>query len=177
VRYYVFAPDGTRFGPADIPLLNQWIGEGRLLPQHVLEDAATGARFPAQALPGLAFIVQSPHFAPYEQTPGREGMPVVSPRYTQPEYAGYDDGSGDLKKAWLYAFLGFFVCTPLFFNAFAACRRAEAKGNRKTAGPKIAVTIMLVVNILMIIVAVKALRGIGDAGTSMPDLSDSGLGQ
>lgn len=55
MQYYVIAPDGQRYGPADISTLNTWIAEGRLLPETQLQDAATGAVMAASTVPGLQF--------------------------------------------------------------------------------------------------------------------------
>jgi hypothetical protein len=72
--YYVIFPDGQRFGPADVPTLNQWIVEGRLQPTSSVEDATTGQRMMAAELMGLHWPV--PTGAPQ---PG----PAASP-YTRP---------------------------------------------------------------------------------------------
>jgi hypothetical protein len=40
--YYVIAQDGNRYGPADIPTLQQWVREGRIAPNTTLEDEVTG---------------------------------------------------------------------------------------------------------------------------------------
>ena len=55
MTYYVVAPDGQKYGPGDIMILNEWARLGRILPSTVVEDAATGARFEASQLPGLVF--------------------------------------------------------------------------------------------------------------------------
>ncbi len=44
---------GQKYGPADIATLNQWLAEGRVTPQSTLEDAETGERIIANAVPGL----------------------------------------------------------------------------------------------------------------------------
>ena len=41
MRYFVLAEDGKKYGPAETALLNQWIGEGRLLPDMQLEEEGT----------------------------------------------------------------------------------------------------------------------------------------
>ena len=53
MRYFVIGPAGEKYGPADVPLLNQWVREGRLLPGTFLEAEGNPARFPASALSGL----------------------------------------------------------------------------------------------------------------------------
>lgn len=55
MQYFVIAPDGQKYGPADVPTLNSWITEGRLLPDTQLQDTATGAVMAAAMVPGLQF--------------------------------------------------------------------------------------------------------------------------
>jgi hypothetical protein len=59
-QYYVLAQDGNRYGPADIPTLQQWINENRILPTTMLEDASTGQQLPASALSDLRFPTTMP---------------------------------------------------------------------------------------------------------------------
>jgi hypothetical protein len=55
--YYVIADDGQRYGPVDIATLNQWIADGRIVRHTNLEDAETGVRMAAPAIPGLLLPV------------------------------------------------------------------------------------------------------------------------
>lgn len=48
-------PDGQRYGPATPPHLADWVMEGRVLPDTVLEDAQTGQRLYASQVHGLPF--------------------------------------------------------------------------------------------------------------------------
>jgi len=57
VGYFVVHPGGQRYGPADLATLNQWAGEGRLIPDTTLVDEATGAQMFARDVPGLFFPV------------------------------------------------------------------------------------------------------------------------
>jgi len=152
VRYFVFAPDGTRFGPADIPTLNQWVLEGRLLPEHWLEDETTRVRLQAGQVPGIVFMVRRPEVSAGEAPPQ-----VYQAVYGRPEYAGYDDGSGDIRMAWMYIALGLLCCTPFIIGAFRACRRAQNKGNPKAASTRTAVWALLFVSLLLNIWGFRAL--------------------
>lgn len=57
-QYYVIAHDGNRYGPADIPTLQQWIQQNRILPSTMLENAETGQQLPASAISDLQFATQ-----------------------------------------------------------------------------------------------------------------------
>jgi len=51
--YYVVGPDGQKYGPAEPQQLQAWVMEGRITPQTFIEDATSGDRVPAAALPFL----------------------------------------------------------------------------------------------------------------------------
>jgi hypothetical protein len=63
--YYVIAQDGNRYGPADIPTLQQWVREGRIAPNTTLEDEVTGTQIRASLLPELS------HLFPSQPSPAR----------------------------------------------------------------------------------------------------------
>jgi hypothetical protein len=53
LRYFVHAPDGQQYGPADIPTINQWIVEGRVVPTTLLQPEGSTMRAAASTLDGL----------------------------------------------------------------------------------------------------------------------------
>lgn len=55
MRFFVVLGDGRKFGPADVPTLNQWIKENRLTPDSILEEELSGAQQPALELRELDF--------------------------------------------------------------------------------------------------------------------------
>jgi len=55
LRYFVHAPDGQQYGPADIPTINLWIAEGRLLPTTLLQPEGSTMRVAASTIDGLAW--------------------------------------------------------------------------------------------------------------------------
>jgi hypothetical protein len=66
-RYYVVLPDGQRYGPANVQLLNTWVMEGRVSPDTVVEDVLTGQRGLAGHIPGVGFgHSQAPAPAPQQ---------------------------------------------------------------------------------------------------------------
>jgi hypothetical protein len=147
VRYYVISSDGQRYGPADLPTLNQWIQEGRLLPNQMLEDEASGQRMPASSVSELNFPAQG------AQQPGQPtyapGQPYQQ-HYQRPEFGG-DDGAGDLKSAWIYAVLGLCCCLFLDIPAFIYANKAEAKGNPGAKVVKIFLYVVIALQVIGII--------------------------
>jgi len=97
MRYFVFGNNGEMYGPADIPTLNQWIAEGRLLPTSMIQEELGGARFAASMLRELAFV--RPGETSYLRNP-----------YVQQQI--YDNGAQDVKMAWLMGAISL-VCCPL----------------------------------------------------------------
>lgn len=132
MRYFVIGDDGQKYGPADIPTLQGWIREGRLLPTQQLEDEASGTRTVARAVNGLEFPPDftapgnpnvAPQGSPYQQgTPYQQGYP----RAGQP--VG-DTGQNDLTLAWVFGVLGLFFCCILDIPAIIFANRAYEKGN------------------------------------------------
>lgn len=72
MNYYVIGDQGQKYGPADVPTLNEWIAQGRVQPHTMLEDEASGGRIAARATPGLNFPMVPPPAAaagsPYPRT-------------------------------------------------------------------------------------------------------------
>ncbi len=55
LRYFILAPDGQPYGPADIPTINQWIAEGRILPTTLLQPEGSTMRVAASTIDGLVW--------------------------------------------------------------------------------------------------------------------------
>ncbi len=115
VMYYVISQDGQKFGPADVPTLNQWITEGRLAPDTLLQDASTGAQVLARGIPALKFGFNPP-IAPPTSNPYDMPSPVQAPaypRYQQPWHQPQGVSSGQLVGAWICTALApifIFIC-------------------------------------------------------------------
>jgi len=133
MRYFVIGANGELFGPADIPTLNQWITEGRLMPTSMLQEELGGARFAASMLPQLAFSASYP----------RGGVP--SP------YAA-DNGASEIKNAWIYGIIGFF-CFGIVLGpvGLAYALKAKQKGHPQAVGAVVLCSIVTVFAILGII--------------------------
>lgn len=100
--YYVIAHDGSRYGPADIEMLQQWVREGRVAPNTTLEDEFTGTQIRASLLPELSHLF--PSAAPPPTDAARQPPPM-------PRSAGTP--SGEATVALVFGILGLIFC-PVF---------------------------------------------------------------
>lgn len=55
MEFFIIGENGEKFGPADLATLNQWIGDGRVLPTTTVERSSDGVRGLASQVPGLNF--------------------------------------------------------------------------------------------------------------------------
>ncbi len=146
MRYYLIADDGQKYGPADLPTLNQWAAESRLRPDHQLEAETTGQRVQASTVQGLFF--PAPGAAPYQGY------------YQRPGDVSYDDGASDLKNAWIFAVLSILQCCPVVFGVLGIVysNKAKQKGNPNTVGPLALSIIGLCINFGFIVVRLGSMR-------------------
>jgi hypothetical protein len=166
VRYFVIGEDGQKYGPADIATLQNWVGEGRLLPTQQVEEEGSGIRMAAAAVNGLKFPT-APTQGPYAPGPAagqyrpQEGAGQMGSNYNRPMAGNYgDNGQGDVTAAWICFGIGVF-CFGIILEPMAIYygNRAISKGNDGGNLPKILAIIFLVLNILGII-AYVALIGV-----------------
>ncbi len=126
LRYFVYAPNGQRFGPADLPTLQQWVSEGRVLPSSLVEQELSGDRMAASAVPGLQFAGNAPYgpSAPMGgvQQPGQ--TPYAS--YHRPGMSGPSPvtvpGNNEITISWICGAVGistFFGCVWFPFGGLA----------------------------------------------------------
>jgi|GEM_PF-599512 len=78
MRYFVIHSSGQKYGPADLATLNQWVGEGRIMPGTELEDEATGSRLSAASVPGLNLGGPAPSTS---GAPAAPAAPVAGPGF------------------------------------------------------------------------------------------------
>jgi len=102
--YYVIAQDGNRYGPADIPTLQQWVREGRIAPNTTLEDEVTGTQIRASLLPELS------HLFPSQSVPPGDS-------YRQPPPMAGGGPSGRATTALVLGILGLLCCGLLSIPA------------------------------------------------------------
>lgn len=159
MRYYVIAPDGQRYGPADVETLNAWITEGRVTPNQLLEEEGSGTRVAASAVPGLVFPQQTNQsFAggqPYQNYYPRGGGPT-------PGGVPFDDGKQDVTYAWICGALGLCCCLGSIGGIYYA-NRAKQKGHPGAMAPMIFSIVMLCLSVLW-----GVFNGIAAAGRGLP---------
>ena len=145
MRYFVVADDGNKYGPADLPTLNQWAQEGRVLQTHMLEEETTGRRVAATSVPGLNWTAGGP--SPFESAQGAPGQPFQG-YYQRP---GYSNTSNDklLKEAWWCAVLSL-ICCGLVFGAVGLRKSLQLKdmGDSRYQGPMIVSIIGLALSLI-----------------------------
>lgn len=114
MQFHVVLPDGSRFGPATMDSLNQWIAEGRVLPGTTLENTRTGELLLAKDLPGLMW--NPPTMTP-PHTPGQTftqpyGAPARPSAYPAAPYPGASTGQdADKLATWSFILsIGGLVC-------------------------------------------------------------------
>jgi hypothetical protein len=136
MNYYVIAADGQKYGPADVPTLNQWAQEGRLLTTSMLEDASTGERISATSVPGIMFPMGSP-----------AGQNFQQPNYQQVPRANFgDDGTSDITKVWIFSALSVFCCFGFGIAAVVFANNAQKKGHPQAQTALIVAIICLIVS-------------------------------
>ena len=133
MEYYVVAPDGSRYGPADLDVLRHWVTENRVTPEMMLEDAFTLQRIPALSLPGLFDAPPPVTHSSYQSAP-QSAQYVNYPR-TNPR----DDRGGVwIAFSWIFSALGI-LCCPFVFSpiGIAFAYIGAANGSQHSKAPKI----------------------------------------
>ncbi len=104
--YTVVALDGQKYGPVDLPTLNAWAADGRVVPTTTLESA-DGQRLQASQVPGIVFgaggtgaapgygvQTGAPGYgAPTMGAPGMGAPGMGAPGMGAPGQGGYGDPS------------------------------------------------------------------------------------
>jgi len=158
MRYFVITPDGNRYGPVDLPGLQEWCRQGRILPDSPLQNELTGMVQPARDIIAAPFFpapTMMPPSAPYppgiNQT-GYPGMPAEYPRPNVPgSFPGYDDGSNDVRTAWTMFAAGLICCQFLCVLGYFSAAKAERKGHPGAKAAKLANGILLILMVLGIV--------------------------
>ena len=133
MRYFVIGDDGQKYGPADVPTLQAWVNEGRLLPTQQVEAEDSGIRSAARAVNGLVFPLEAT--GPTGPGPGiPQGSPYSGPQssyqnsYSRPNASG-DDGQQDVTLAWVFGVLGLLLCCFFDIPALIFANRGYEKGH------------------------------------------------
>jgi hypothetical protein len=122
LRYFVIAPDGSRYGPADLNTLKAWVAQGRITPDTILEEEASRQRVPARMVAGL-FAAEGPGSVP------PVGQPMY-PRRVETGRGAANDGTVDVFLSYACSAMSILCCGLFLFGAFMYASRAISKGNR-----------------------------------------------
>ena len=169
MQYYVIGPDGSKYGPADIPTLKQWAAENRLSPSATLEDFNTGQRIPAGQVQGIfdpgtpgapiptaATTTDAQRGQMAQQLPSGSSGPSLYDSPTGNMPPGYytrqstDDGSKEITLSYVFSAIGF-ICCPIIFSVLGIvyAGKAEAKGNMSAGNARTLGIISLIVGIIL----------------------------
>lgn len=150
MTYFVYSQDGQKYGPADLPTLQQWIQDGRVTPQTMLEDTSTGFRAFAGHTAGLNFTL-APHFAS-QPGPGTHNPYATAPSANQVAYprVSSDQGDKEYRTAWWCFWLSFFPCCTVFIASFGVYNAdlAKRKGHPNWQSAFIANIVMLSLSVI-----------------------------
>lgn len=176
MEYFVLL-GGQKYGPADQTVLNQWIAEGRIVPDTMLEEAASGRAVRAADLPGLQFPQQ--HFQQPQQPGGQtqgyapgpsmqqtvqpggmyggsygQGPQSGSPYLRGPQMAPVDPGlQGRTTLALILSIIAFLCSCPLGIVALIfgiMCKSAYNRGDYVGAEKQAKATIILSIVLILV---------------------------
>ena len=139
MNYFVIGQNGQKYGPADVPTLNHWVQEGRILPTTMLEDASTGQMILAPQVAGLMLASTQQAGSTYQNPTASYPRGVMG--------GSFDNGESELKNAWIFSIIGMVLALPMgiccsvfsLINVFGIlgivyASNAKNKGNMNTKG-------------------------------------------
>lgn len=170
-------PDGQKYGPVDLPTLQQWSQEGRVVATSVLEEEGTGNRVNASDMPGLSFGAPTATM-PGPAAPGPQSNPYTQQQptnpYSQPgpqnpyqnQGANYYRGGGasdpavqkDVNNAWIGGVIGLLCCGPVAIWGLTCANRAKAAGHPGANAAFIFNIVAVVIWVMLFIVRIGSLR-------------------
>lgn len=158
MRYFVIGADGNKYGPADLPTLQQWLSEARVLPDTWLEEEGSGQRVQAKYV-----LQQAPPTQPGQPAaPGFFGPPSHSPYPRAQDVRPTSDGTIQIVFGWICAVVSLGCCPPLFGGvAITLAIIAKRLGHRGAQALLVASIIMMVAGIIIGVVSNAALFGYG----------------
>jgi hypothetical protein len=168
MRYFVLAPDGERYGPADIPTLNEWAASNRLFGSSKLVEEMSGALVTASSVQGLVFGPAPSAAGPMQPrapmqppAPGAPMQPIqpVAPGagYARPGQAYSatitDDGKKDLLMAFGIAVGAPILSLILTWGIVFAAAGVQLSWKAMKKGQKLGM-LALILNVIAIPVAI-----------------------
>ncbi|MCC7102900.1 MAG: hypothetical protein IT206_07465 [Fimbriimonadaceae bacterium] len=154
--FVVDSNTGQKYGPADIDVLNQWIAEGRVTPQTVLEDADTGSKIGAGAIAGLNFGIAPPPATPmppatdsYPNPSSSSGAPFSAPSPYPRDIGPSSDQSGKIIGSYVCSVIGIFCCPIVLCSVgIMLANQAKDAGDQRGVTAKTVGIVCLVIGIL-----------------------------
>ena len=123
MRHFVHGPDGSKYGPADLPTLIQWKAENRLTPTTLIEPEVGGSSFQAKELPGLFPELQPP------QQPYGQAAPTYA-QYPYPQSRVNDSAKKLATATWILGAVSLLFCPIVVGFAAVVCAvTANQKGH------------------------------------------------
>ena len=151
--YFVIGPDGSKFGPADILTLKEWVAENRVGPQTVLEDSDTSQRYGAFQIPGLFEV---PATQPYAATPGPQNYPPPGSMYANPpspaQYPRMAPGSPDSNNDLVWSFVLFGIGATMCFLSPILCAFGIVQANKAIAKGNPTGSVARILNLILLII-------------------------
>ncbi len=130
MQYLVIADDGTKYGPADISLLNQWIRENRIRESTILELVSTAERVAAGSVIGLEFQRPEPSVPPLDTATFAQPPSPAGGYYARPPLEQDPQAAKDAQTALLLGVVGLVICAPCSFAAIYYANRAKQAGSQ-----------------------------------------------
>lgn len=179
MQYYVIGPDGSKYGPADIPTLKQWAAENRLNPDAMLEDFNTGQRVtaaqvqgifeadaPGAPVPTAATTTDTQRGQMAQQLPSGSSGPSLydspvgnmAPGYYTRGNNSSESGSKELTSSYISTVVGL-LCCPIIGPALGIfyANKSLAKGNLSGQGAKIFGIVILCLNCVGVTITILRL--------------------
>jgi len=126
--------------------LQQWVAEGRILPNSLVEDEFGGPQMAASTVPGLIFPTTTYATPPQPgqgYAPGSPSPYAENP-YNQPQQSNYYrppasaySNAGDVNNAWICGVVGLLCCGPVSIVGIVLANRAKQAGNPNAQAPLI----------------------------------------
>jgi hypothetical protein len=149
LRYFVIAPDGSKYGPADIQTLRAWMIEGRIAATTMLEEEGTRRQVQAQSVIKFG---EAPTF----------NQPSV-PYVRKPEFAPRgDQGNGDIVLSYICSALTILCCCFFNVGSFIYANRAISKGHPKGNTARVVAIVALILWIITTLITIPFLGKLKD---------------
>lgn len=181
MRYFVLDAQGNQYGPVDVPTLNQWVRDGRILPSTQILVENTGKVIPAQMVPGINLDL-APGIGLNPAGPGRvdpnmpkgfpgaqAGQPYANyPRGGSGAFGGVGDamaGAAEFNRSLTASGLSLVCCfflpflgIPLSIAGIYYARRAQLLGH---PGPQVAMIAAIICLCVSCVFSLMAIASIG----------------